>query len=79
MPALKGTEASLSYVHHLLYLVSSSINVSIFLIIWLDAFWSVGVCIYPHTLYIMLHYTHVSLTLSLRSSALSIFKETQIP
>ena len=31
MPPLKGTEASLSYVQCFLYLVSSSINVSIFL------------------------------------------------
>ena len=40
MPALKGTEVSLSYVQCFLYLVSSSINVSIFHIAWLDTFWT---------------------------------------
>ena len=39
VPTLKETEASLSYVQSLLYLVSSSINVSIFYITWLDNFW----------------------------------------
>ena len=39
VPTLKGTEASLSYVQCFLYLVSSSINVSIFHITWLDTFW----------------------------------------
>ena len=34
VPTLKGTEASLSYVQCFLYLVSSSINVSIFHITW---------------------------------------------
>ena len=38
MPTLKGTEVSLSYVQCFLCLVSSSINVSIFHITWLDAF-----------------------------------------
>ncbi|KAF6086176.1 hypothetical protein HJG60_008382 [Phyllostomus discolor] len=32
MPTLKGTEASLSYVQCFLYLVSSSVNVSIFIL-----------------------------------------------
>ena len=39
VPTLKGTEASLSFVQCFLYLVSSSINVSIFHITWLDTFW----------------------------------------
>ena len=33
MPAMKGTEASLSYVQCFLYLVSSSVNVSIVFIL----------------------------------------------
>ena len=37
---LKETEVSLSYAQCFLYLVSSSINVSIFHITWLDAFWT---------------------------------------
>ena len=40
MPTLKGTEASLSHVQCFLYLVSSSINVSVFHITWLDTFWT---------------------------------------
>ena len=40
VPTLKGTEALLSYVQCFLYLVSSSINVSIFHITWLDTFWT---------------------------------------
>ena len=40
VPALKGTEASLSYVQDFLYLVSSSINVSVFHSMWLDTFWT---------------------------------------
>ena len=40
MPTLKGTEMSLSYVQCFLYLVSSSINVSIFHISWLVTFWT---------------------------------------
>ena len=40
VPTLKGTEASLSYVQCFLYLVSSSINVSIFLSTWMDTFWT---------------------------------------
>ena len=38
VPTLKATEASLSYAQCFLYLVSSSINVSIFHITWLDTF-----------------------------------------
>ena len=38
MPTLKGTEVSLSYVLCFLYLVSSSINMSIFHITQLDTF-----------------------------------------
>ena len=37
---LKGTEASLSYVQCLLFLVFSSVNVSTFHITWLDTFWT---------------------------------------
>ena len=40
MPTLKGTEASLSYVQCFLYLVSFSINASIFHITWPDTFWT---------------------------------------
>ena len=40
VPILKGTEESLSCVQHFLYLVSSSINVSIFHITWLGTFWT---------------------------------------
>ena len=40
VPTLKGTEAPLSYVQCFLYLISSSINVSIFHITWLDTFWT---------------------------------------
>ena len=40
VPTLKGTEESLSYVQCFLYLVSSSINISIFHITWLDSFWT---------------------------------------
>ena len=39
VPTLKGTEASLSYEQCFLYLVSSSVNVSIFHTTWLDTFW----------------------------------------
>ena len=38
MPTVKGTEASLSYVQCFLYLVSSSIKVSIFHVTRLDTF-----------------------------------------
>ena len=40
VPTLKGTEVSLSYIQCLLYLVSCSINASIFQIAWLDTFWT---------------------------------------
>ena len=40
VPTLKGTEALLSYVPCFLYLVSSSVNVSIFHSTWLDTFWT---------------------------------------
>ena len=49
VPTLKGTEVSLSYVQCLLYLVSSSINVSIFHITWLDSFWADLVHIHTNT------------------------------
>ena len=37
---LEGNEVSLYYVHCSLYLVPSSVNVSIFHITWLDTFWT---------------------------------------
>ena len=40
VPTVKGTEVSWSYIPCFLYLVSSSINVSIFHITWLDTFWT---------------------------------------
>ena len=40
VPTLKGTEMSLSYEQCFFYLVSSSVNVSIFHITWLDTFWT---------------------------------------
>ena len=40
VPTLKGTGASLPSVQCFLYLVSSSIKVSIFHITWLDTFWT---------------------------------------
>ena len=40
VPTLKGTEASLSYVQCFSYLVSSSINVSLFHSAWMDTFWT---------------------------------------
>ena len=40
VPILKGTEVSLSYVQCFLYPVSSSINVSVLHIAWLDTFWT---------------------------------------
>ena len=39
MPTLKGSEEALFYIQCFLYLVSSSINVSVFHITWLDTFW----------------------------------------
>ena len=44
VPPLKGTEASLSHAQCFLYLVSSSINVSIFHSAWLDSFWTYLLC-----------------------------------
>ena len=47
-PTLKGTEVSLSYVQCFLYLVSSSVNISIFHTTWLDIFWTglIYLCVY---------------------------------
>ena len=47
VPTLKGTEVSFSHIQCFLYLVYSSINVSIFHIAWLGTFWTdlVSVCI----------------------------------
>ena len=50
---LKGTEASLSYVQCFLYIVLSSVNVSIFHITWLDAFWTD--LIYPRKIKTYMH------------------------
>ena len=44
MSTLKGTEASSSYVQCFLYLVSSSINIPIFHITWMNTFWTDPVC-----------------------------------
>ena len=44
VPTLKETEVSLSYIQCFLYFVSSSINVSIFPITWLDTFWTDLIC-----------------------------------
>ena len=52
--ALKETETSLSYVQCFLYLVSSSINVSIFHTAWMATFWT-DLIIYVYT-YIWNHY-----------------------
>ena len=40
VPTLKGTEEPLSYTQCFLYLIPSSINVSIFHSTWLDTFWT---------------------------------------
>ena len=40
VPTLKGTEVSLSYVQRFLYLVPSSVSISIFHITWLETFWT---------------------------------------
>ena len=40
VPTLKGTKASLSYVQCFLFLVLSSVNVSIFHSAWLDTLWT---------------------------------------
>ena len=40
MPPLKGTKESLSCVQRFLYLVSSSVNVSIVRSTWLDPLWT---------------------------------------
>ena len=44
-----GTEASLSYVQCFWFLVSSSINISIFHITWLDTFWTDLICVFVCT------------------------------
>ena len=54
VPALKGTEASLSCVQCFLCLVSSPINASIFHITWLDTFWIE--LIYPKVELFVLHW-----------------------
>ena len=50
VPTLQGTEASMSYVRCFLYLVSSSTNVSISHITWLDTFWTDLIYIPPYFL-----------------------------
>ena len=57
MPALKGTEGSLFYVQCFLYLVSCSINVSIFHITWLDTFWTDFICTTKDSVS-QLHWSH---------------------
>ena len=53
VPTLKRIEASLSYVQWFLYLVSSSVNVSIFHITWLDTFWqNLYIKLYINIIYI---------------------------
>ena len=54
--ALKGTEASLSCVQCFLYLVSSSINVSISHITWLDTFWTGLVFSFTTSNFLNLHW-----------------------
>ena len=56
VPTLKETEVSMSYVQCFLYLVPSSVNVSVFHIAWLGIFWTD----YTHTSYsLYIHtYTH---------------------
>ena len=56
VPTLKGTEVSLSCVQCFLYLVSSSINVSIFHITWLNAFWTDLVYFFKNLLYFVWWY-----------------------
>ena len=53
VPTFKGTEATLSYVHCFLCLVSPSINVSIFHITWLDTFRTEFICCVPIYMYII--------------------------
>ena len=62
VPTLKGTEASFSYVQCFLYLVSSSINVSIFHSTWLDSYIYTYVLIYIHTHLYMILFLWKSLT-----------------
>ena len=50
IPTLKGTEALLSYVQCFLYLVSSSVNASIFHIIWLHGWVPSGQTSYLHVI-----------------------------
>ena len=57
MPTLKGTEASLPYVQCFLYLISSSINASIFHRKSLDTFWTDHIYIY--ILYIFIYIERV--------------------
>ena len=40
MPTFNGTRALLSYVQCLLYVISSSLNISIFHSVWLGTFWT---------------------------------------
>ena len=52
VPTLKGTEASLSYVQCFLYLVSSSVSVSIFIFHgWIPSGQALYMCVYVYTLY----------------------------
>ena len=51
VPTLKRTEASLSYVPCVFYLVSFSLNVSIFHITLLDTFWTKLLCTFLYMYY----------------------------
>ena len=53
MSISKGTGVSLSYVQCFLYVVSSSINVSIFHSTWLDVFWKDHIYVYIYAFVII--------------------------
>ena len=67
MPTLKGTEMSLSCVQCFLYLVSSSINVSVFHIAWphgcILSGQTIYVCIHTHMLFYDVHGQTVHITI----------------
>ena len=62
VPTWKGTEASLSYIQCFLYLISSSINISIFHSTWLDTFWTDLVYLYKELLFTCLLFILLKLT-----------------
>ena len=71
VPILKGTEASLSCVQCFLYLVSSSINVSIFQSTWLNTFWT-GLKCTVYSSYLSASYVFTTLVCKVVSGHLSI-------